>query len=160
MIKNPSPAFLEATSRYWKAAIRCLLNLLFSRLNKPSTLSLSSLCSHRPPLDSLQQVRIPLVLGVPELNTVLQVGSHIRGVEGKNCFLWPAGLIAFDATLDTVGLLGWGHRLLAHIEFIISIPESLSPGLLSICSPPSLYLRLWLSCWISWGLHGYISQAS
>ncbi|KAK4813670.1 hypothetical protein QYF61_017637, partial [Mycteria americana] len=35
-----------------------------------------------PPLDSLQQVHVLLMLGAPELDTVLQVGSHKSGVEG------------------------------------------------------------------------------
>ena len=40
--KSPSPSFLSAPFKYWKAAIRSLRSLLFSRLNSPNSLSLSS----------------------------------------------------------------------------------------------------------------------
>ena len=37
---------------------------------------------HGPPLDPLQQLHVLLVLGAPELDAVLQVGSHESRVEG------------------------------------------------------------------------------
>jgi len=42
LVKSPSPAFLQAPFKYWKAAIRSPQSPLFSRLNSPSSLSLSS----------------------------------------------------------------------------------------------------------------------
>uniref|UniRef100_A0A672V1G7 DDB1- and CUL4-associated factor 1 n=1 Tax=Strigops habroptila TaxID=2489341 RepID=A0A672V1G7_STRHB len=65
--------------------------LLFSRLNSPSFLSLSLMGgapvpdhSHGPPLGFLQQFHVLLVLGTPELHTLLQVRSHESRVEGQN----------------------------------------------------------------------------
>ena len=42
MIKNPTLDSLLAPFRYWKAAIRSPLSLLFSRLKIPCSLNLSS----------------------------------------------------------------------------------------------------------------------
>ncbi|KAK4815290.1 hypothetical protein QYF61_026195 [Mycteria americana] len=69
-----------------------------------------------PPLDPLQQVHVFPVLRAPELDTALQ---------------------------DTVGFLGCKCILPGHVElFIHHLPQSFSSGLLSIHSPPSLYLCL------------------
>ncbi|KAK4819077.1 hypothetical protein QYF61_025310 [Mycteria americana] len=38
---------------------------------------------HGPPLDSLQQLHVLLMLGTPELDAVLQVGPHQHGAEGR-----------------------------------------------------------------------------
>ena len=59
-----------------------------------------------PPQDSLQQLDVSPVLGPPELDAVLQVGSHKSGVEGQDHLPRPAGHTAFDAAQDTVGFLG------------------------------------------------------
>ena len=40
--KSLSPSFLQAPFKYWKAAIRSLHSLLFSRLNSPKSLYFSS----------------------------------------------------------------------------------------------------------------------
>jgi len=42
LVNSPSPAFLLAPFGYWKAGRRSLWSLLFSRLNSPNSLSLSS----------------------------------------------------------------------------------------------------------------------
>jgi len=42
LLKIFSPSFLEALFRYWKAAVRSPHSLLFSRLNSPNSLGLSS----------------------------------------------------------------------------------------------------------------------
>ena len=42
LINSHSPSCLYAPFKYWKAAVRSLQSLLFSRLNKPSSLNLSS----------------------------------------------------------------------------------------------------------------------
>ena len=72
-----------------------------------------------PPLDSLQQVHGLLMLGAPELDTVLQVGSHESGVEGENHLPQPAGRNSFDAAQDLVGFLDCERTLLGHIQFFL-----------------------------------------
>ncbi|KAK4811347.1 hypothetical protein QYF61_027576 [Mycteria americana] len=74
---------------------------------------------HGPPLDPLELVHVFLILGAPELNTVLQVGSHESGVEGENHFPRPAGHAFFDAAQDTIVFLGCKRTLPAHIQFFI-----------------------------------------
>ncbi|KAK4822945.1 hypothetical protein QYF61_023445 [Mycteria americana] len=69
-----------------------------------------------PPLDLLQQVHVFPVLRAPELDAVLQVGSHQSRVEGQNHLPRPAGHASFDAAQDTVGLLGCEHTVLAHVQ--------------------------------------------
>ncbi|KAK4830572.1 hypothetical protein QYF61_011750 [Mycteria americana] len=73
-----------------------------------------------PPLDSLQQVHVLLMLGAPELNAVLQVGSHESRVQGENHFPQPADHASFDAAQDTVGFLGCKCTLPAHVELLIN----------------------------------------
>ena len=48
LVKSPSPALLQAHFRYWKAAVRSPQSLLFSRLNNPNSLNLSSQAPPRP----------------------------------------------------------------------------------------------------------------
>ncbi|KAK4810863.1 hypothetical protein QYF61_008835 [Mycteria americana] len=74
---------------------------------------------HGPPLDSLQQLHVLLVLRAPELDAVLQVRSHQSGVEWQNHLPRPAGHASFDAAQDTVGLLGCERTLLAHVQLFI-----------------------------------------
>ena len=73
-----------------------------------------------PSLDLLQQLSVLLVLGVPELDAVLQVESHGNRVEGQNHLPRHAGHASLDATQDTVGLLGCKCTLLTHVEFLIN----------------------------------------
>ncbi|KAK4824907.1 LOW QUALITY PROTEIN: hypothetical protein QYF61_021422 [Mycteria americana] len=80
----------------------------------------------RPPLDPLQQLHVLLVLRAPELEAVLQVGSHQSRVEGQNHLPRPAGHTSFDAAQGTVGLLGCERTLLAHVQlFIHQYPQVL-----------------------------------
>ncbi|KAK4823599.1 hypothetical protein QYF61_003799 [Mycteria americana] len=72
-----------------------------------------------PPLDPLQQVHVFPVLRTPELDAVLQVGSHQSRVEGQNHLPRPAGHASFDAAQDMVGLLGCERTLLAHVWLFI-----------------------------------------
>ncbi|XP_075282414.1 zinc transporter ZIP13 isoform X2 [Opisthocomus hoazin] len=44
-----------------------------------------------PPLDPLQHIHVLPMLGAPELDAVLQVGSHESGVKGQNHLPRPAG---------------------------------------------------------------------
>jgi len=46
------------------------------------------------------------VLGAPELDAGLQVGSHLSEEEGQNHLPRPAGHASCDATEDMDGLLG------------------------------------------------------
>ncbi|KAK4821259.1 hypothetical protein QYF61_017137 [Mycteria americana] len=115
---------LRAPFRYWKAAIRSRQSLLFSRLNNPNSLSLSSQkCSS--PLTIFMALLWThsnrsmsfLMLGAPEVNTVLQVGPHDRrGGESPQ----PAGHASFDAAQDMVGFLGCKQALPGHVELLIN----------------------------------------
>lgn len=66
------------------------------------------LCS---PLDSLQHDEVLPVLGMSELNTALQVGSHHSRVDRENPLPCPAGSAALDAAKGSVGFLGYEHML-------------------------------------------------
>ncbi|KAK4810922.1 hypothetical protein QYF61_013330 [Mycteria americana] len=72
-----------------------------------------------PPLDLLQQACVFLILETPELDAVLQVGSHESGVEGQNHLPQPAGHASFDAAQDTIGFLGCECTSLAHVLLFI-----------------------------------------
>ncbi|KAJ7407064.1 armadillo repeat containing 1 [Pitangus sulphuratus] len=72
-----------------------------------------------PPLDSLQQVDVFIVLGVPELGTAFQVGCHRNRVEGRNHPPKPADHTSFDAAQDVVGLLGCKCTLPSRIKLFI-----------------------------------------
>jgi len=67
-----------------------------------------------PPLDPLQHIHVLLMLGAPELDAGLQVGSHQSGAEGQNPLPQPAGHASLDAAQDTVGFLGCKHILPAQ----------------------------------------------
>ncbi|KAK4821962.1 hypothetical protein QYF61_004966 [Mycteria americana] len=75
---------------------------------------------HGSPLDLPQQVHVLLMLGAPELDAALQVGSHKSGVEGQNHLPRPAGHAPFDAGQDTVGFLGCRRTLPGHVELLIN----------------------------------------
>ncbi|KAK4827196.1 hypothetical protein QYF61_015224 [Mycteria americana] len=98
-----------------------------------------------PPLDPIQQVHVLPVLRAPELDTVLQVGSHQSRVEGWNHFPRPAGHASFDAAQDTVGLLGCECTLLAPVQlFVHQYPQVLfhRAALNHIIPQPVLELRI------------------
>ncbi|KAJ7419258.1 microtubule associated tumor suppressor candidate 2 [Pitangus sulphuratus] len=59
------------------------------------------------------------VLGNPELDAALQVGSHQSRVERKNPLPRPAGHVSSDAAYDMIGFLGLKHSLLAHVQPLI-----------------------------------------
>ncbi|KAK4821151.1 hypothetical protein QYF61_014246 [Mycteria americana] len=81
---------------------------------------------HGPPLDLLQQLRVLLVPRAPELDAVLQVGSHQGRAERQNHLPRPAGHAAFDAAQDMAGLLGCERTLLAHVQlFVHQYPQGL-----------------------------------
>ena len=62
------------------------------------------------------------MLGAPELDAGLQVGSHESGVKGQNPLPRPAGHAALDTARDTVGFLGCKRTLLARVELLIHHP--------------------------------------
>jgi len=59
------------------------------------------------------------VLGAPELDAGLQVGSAQSRVEGQDPLPRPAGHASLDAAQDTVGLLGCERTLVAHVKLFI-----------------------------------------
>ena len=59
------------------------------------------------------------MLGAPELDAVLQVGSHQSRVKGQNPLPRPAGHSSLDAAQDTVGFLGCECTLSAHAQLFI-----------------------------------------
>jgi len=81
-VKSPSPAFLQASFRYWKATITSPCTLLQAeqhQLFQPElTAEVLQPSDHfcGLPLDLLQQVHVFPVLRAPELDAGLQVESH------------------------------------------------------------------------------------
>jgi len=59
------------------------------------------------------------MLGAPELDAVLQVGSHESRVKWQNHLPQPAGHASLAAAQDTVGFLGCKRTLSAHVELLI-----------------------------------------
>jgi len=59
------------------------------------------------------------MLGAPELDAGLQVGSHESRVKGQNHLSRPTGHAALDAAQDMVGFLGCKRTLPAHAELLI-----------------------------------------
>ncbi|KAK4824277.1 hypothetical protein QYF61_012837 [Mycteria americana] len=79
-----------------------------------------------PPLDPLQQVHVFPVLRTPELDAVLQVGSHQRGAEGQYHLPRPAGHASFGAAQDMGGRVGCERTLPVHVWlFIYQYPQVL-----------------------------------
>jgi len=60
------------------------------------------------------------VLRAPELDTVLQVGSHQGRERGQNILPQPAGHVSYDAVQDMVGLLDCEYTLLGCVEFLVN----------------------------------------
>ncbi|KAK4815935.1 hypothetical protein QYF61_010192 [Mycteria americana] len=68
----------------------------------------------------LQHLNVPLVVGGPKLNTVLDVWPHQCEVQGHDHFPSPAGHAVFDTSQDAVGFLGHLGTLLAHIQVAVN----------------------------------------
>ena len=60
------------------------------------------------------------MFGAPELDAVLQVGSHKSEVKGQNHLPRPAGHNSLDAAQITVGFLGCKCTLQAHVELLVN----------------------------------------
>ena len=88
---TPEPSLLQAEQPQLPQAV------LVGEVLQPS----DHLCG--PPLAPLQHIHVLPMLGAPELDAVLQVGSQESGVKGQNPFPRPAGHAALDAAQDTVG---------------------------------------------------------
>ena len=105
--------------------MRSTLSLLFSRLNNPSSLSLSSQkrCSSPLiilwPFTGLQNVYASLMLKSSELDTVLQMWPHQSWVKWKDHHSWPAGNTLPNGAQGTISLLYSKGRLLAHVQFCV-----------------------------------------
>ena len=115
LVKKSFSVFLISNLCILKGCNKVCLEPSLLPLKNSKSLSLSSQVFqtsdhfHGPPLKLFQQVQVFLVLGTPELDTVLQVWSHCSGVEGQNHLsrlLWHAGHTYFDAAQDMVGFLG------------------------------------------------------
>ena len=77
LLRSLYSSFLQTPFRYWKAALRCPWNFLFSKLNSPSSQSvlvgtmfypLEHFCG--PSLDMFQKVHLSSVLRTPQLDIV------------------------------------------------------------------------------------------
>ena len=97
-----------------------------------------------PHLDSHQQLCIFLVLCLPGLDTVFQMGPHRGSTEGDKHLLLPASHTSYDSAQDTIGLLGCKSAPLAHVFSFIGTTKSFLAGLHSRSSFPSLYSYLGL----------------
>lgn len=123
-------------------------NLLFSRRNNPSSLSLSpwQRCSSPlsilfPPLDPLQQVFVLLLLKTPDLYAVLQLESQEDRVEGEI----PSALIVWEGAgqheipipiSDQNKCDVTSEDITALItDYAITVPEHLHHSCLSVLAP-------------------------
>jgi len=69
------------------------------------------------------------MLGSPELDAELQVGSHESGVKGQNALPRPAGHASLDAAQDTVGFLGCKRTLPACVPLVhLAALAGVGPG--------------------------------
>ena len=100
LVKSPSPAFLQAPFRYWKAALRCPWSLLFYRLNTHNSLSLSSLRRGVPGLWSFSWPSFGPTPTGPCLSCAEEPGAghrtpsgvspgRSRGAESSPLTCWP-----------------------------------------------------------------------
>jgi len=60
------------------------------------------------------------VLGAPELDKVLWVGSHESRVEGQNHLTCPAGHTSLDAKL--VGC-GWTYIMVTYVRLMVGLND-------------------------------------
>lgn len=132
--------------------------LLFSWLNKTSSLSLSSYerCSSSliilvaSPGSTPTAPHFFLSWGAPGLDTVLQMGYYEATVQRNNHLPQPSDHSSLDATQDTVGFLGCSIHCWLTFSFSSTMtPISFSVGLHSMSSSRGLYtsLRLpWFKC--------------
>ncbi|KAK4819124.1 hypothetical protein QYF61_025591 [Mycteria americana] len=117
--EETDPTSLQPPFRQLQRAMRSPLSLLFSRLNNPS-LVLQTLPQPRcPSLDTLQPLKVSLVVGGPTLNPAFEVRPHQCPVQGHDHCPSPAGHTISDTSQDAIGLLGHLGTLLAHIQLAV-----------------------------------------
>lgn len=94
----------------------------------------------RPLMDSLQYVHVPLLLGSPALDRVLQVWPHQCRVEGKDHLPWPAGNTLANAAEYTIIFLCW-------LMFSLVFPRTSKALLAKLLS-----IRAWWlpACTVDW----------
>jgi len=97
-----------------------------------------------PLLDSLQEILVFLVLGSPELDTILQVRPNQGRVEGEDHLPWPVGQAPFKAPQDPTGLLGQLGTLLAHCQPAIHQDPQVLLHRAPLQQVMPLYWYLWL----------------
>jgi len=160
--KSPSPPCFPGPFRCWKAAVSFPQSLLFSRLNSPNSLCLSSQESYSSPLTVFVALLwtcsnrfISFLCCRPQSWMLYSRWALTQsGLEGQNHLTRPAGYTSLDAAQDMVGFLGCVSTLLGHVELYFNQTlKSFSSGLLSIHSLPSLYLCLELPRPMCLGLH-------
>ena len=98
---------------------------------------------HSPPLDLLQQLHVLLVLGVPELDAILQEGLMRAEQRGRITSLTL--LVTLLLKRSVILLAFWAvsaHCWLSLRLSPVSIPRPFTSGLLSSHYLPSLYLCL------------------
>ncbi|KAK4831678.1 hypothetical protein QYF61_018675 [Mycteria americana] len=105
---SPQPPFLQAKQPQLPQPL--LIRLLLQTLHQLRC----------PSLDSLQPLNVPLVVGGPKLNTVVEVRPHQCRVQGHDHFPSPAGHAIFDTSQDAIGFLGHLGTLLAHIQAAVN----------------------------------------
>jgi len=107
------------------------------------------------------------MLGAPELDAGVQVGSDESGVKGQNPLPRPAGHAALDAAQGTGGFLGCRRTLPAHGDLLIHhtwqlLAPALAQSPLLALGPCSLSSGFWSLGWTWWflgrGLWGRQSQ--
>ncbi|KAK4826516.1 hypothetical protein QYF61_010013 [Mycteria americana] len=72
-----------------------------------------------PSLDTLQHLKVFLVVRGPKLNTGFEVWPHQCRVQGHDHFPSPAGHTIPDASQDAIDFLGHLGTLLAHIQLAV-----------------------------------------
>ncbi|KAK4818248.1 hypothetical protein QYF61_009423 [Mycteria americana] len=100
---SPQPPFLQAKQPQFPQLI--LMRLVLQTLHQ----------LHCPSLDTLQHLKVPLVVGGPKPNTVFQVQPH-----QDDHFPSPAGHAISDRSQNAIGFLGHLGTLLAHIQLAVN----------------------------------------
>ena len=131
--------------------MKSLRNLLFSKLNKPSSLNLPS----QERCSSILIISVACSRPAPTTPCLSCAegsrpgcryqGPHRGRAKGDDHLLLPTATLAdADAVQDAFGLPGCKNTLLAHVSFSSTrISKSFSGGLLTVSSP-SLYTYLGL----------------
>ena len=127
--------------------MRSLWSLLYSKLNKPNSLKLSSQekCSRllivfEALLWTHSNSSASFLFWEPQAwaQYCARRWGLMKAVRGGQSPPFHCCHSCVDAAQNTVGLLGCKHTLLAHVQ-LFRMPKSFSSGMLSVSSSPSLY---------------------